>query len=408
MLDKILPGRLAHFLACAFVFALVGGAGYLTYQATIEDLTNQKFQTDRHRAEEAAERAKLLADQEGIAPEGAGYLLRRDPGYHGRHALEQKCLSCHYFGGQGQLTHLEATLNADDLARATDVPEVSGVPAEVVKVLAVKIPGYKPATGKPIEDGGRVVAYAFEGTNPLGESVEARVEPETNRVEWTVRTRQTASDLQHYGSPQWLRGLLDNPSSDHYFGKVPQCGGMARWKKNTKLTASELDQIADFFAKHMMTIPEDLPPSEWIEREEVYSHPGFDLFHKDGECASCHVTIDWGSANEEAPNLYGWGSPWYLKRLIARPGAPTSTATSTNPNRCPPSATSSPRTTWRRSSASSRTTTSAPSSPRPVLVEPLSPRQAPERIDEERLFGFSSDRPGPLSGIKDGSRADPT
>ena len=29
-LDRILPRKLAHFLACGFVFAVVGGAGYLT------------------------------------------------------------------------------------------------------------------------------------------------------------------------------------------------------------------------------------------------------------------------------------------------------------------------------------------------------------------------------------------
>ena len=34
LLDRVLPGRLAHFLACAFVFALVGGAGYLTVEAS--------------------------------------------------------------------------------------------------------------------------------------------------------------------------------------------------------------------------------------------------------------------------------------------------------------------------------------------------------------------------------------
>src|SRR5262249_21505617 len=33
LFDRVLPNRLAHFLACCLVFGLVGGAGYLTYQA---------------------------------------------------------------------------------------------------------------------------------------------------------------------------------------------------------------------------------------------------------------------------------------------------------------------------------------------------------------------------------------
>jgi ubiquinol-cytochrome c reductase cytochrome b subunit len=322
LLDKLLPRGLAHFLACGFVFALVGGAGFLTYQATIEDMTNRKFQTDRATAEEAAKRAILLAEEVGITPEGPGYLLRRDPLFHGRRVLEQKCLSCHTFGGKGQSSHLVYDVTAEDRSKVADVPKIPGVPEAVARALASRVPGYKTEAGQPVEANGRVVAYQFDGLNAQGERVEARVDAEGATVEAAVWSKQTASDLEGYGTREWLRGLLADPVATRYFGKVPQCRGMSRWRKNTKLTDKELDDIADFFEKHVATIPEDLPASEWSELEEVTSHPGFAAFNKEGECVACHTTLDWSSPNEEAPNLYGWGSPWYLRRLIKRPGAP--------------------------------------------------------------------------------------
>lgn len=322
LLDKVLPWRIVHFFACTFVFALVGGAGFLTYQATIEDLTNRKFQTDRARAEEAADRALFLAHEEGIPPEGAGYLLRRDPAYHGRHMLEQQCLSCHYFDGQGQFSHLEVTIDAERLAQVTETLAIDGLSAEASTLLAAGLPDLQVSEVQPVEEGGQVIAYAVRGENSQGEKIDVRLEPAQNRLEWNIRSKQTAADLHQYGTREWLRGMLEDPSDDRYFGQVPQLSGMARWKRNSKLSSEELDQIADFFEEHVITAPEDLPASEWEDLEEVYEHPGYDAFHKEGECASCHVVIDWSTANDEAPNLYGWGSPWYTKRLISRPGAP--------------------------------------------------------------------------------------
>jgi ubiquinol-cytochrome c reductase cytochrome b subunit len=100
LLDRLLPKRAAHFLACAFVFALVGSAGYLTAEAMFQDAHNEKFQASRNLADEASKRAWRLA-RDGVPPDGAQYLLLRDPLTHGRPLLEQKCLGCHTFGGGG-------------------------------------------------------------------------------------------------------------------------------------------------------------------------------------------------------------------------------------------------------------------------------------------------------------------
>jgi ubiquinol-cytochrome c reductase cytochrome b subunit len=103
LLDKILPSRLLHFLACMLVFALTGGAGYLTVEALHNDAVDIQFQQARDKADAEQERALFLASSPaaGIGPEGAGFLMRHDPLTQGQAVLEKKCLGCHEFGGEG-------------------------------------------------------------------------------------------------------------------------------------------------------------------------------------------------------------------------------------------------------------------------------------------------------------------
>jgi quinol-cytochrome oxidoreductase complex cytochrome b subunit/mono/diheme cytochrome c family protein len=321
LLDKILPHRLAHFLACGLVFAIAGGAAYLTVEAIRADAADPGFQEARRAAESAAHRSRVLAENVGIPPEGAGYLLRRDPLSQGRAVLERMCLGCHHYNGSGQVSRLQFSLSSDDLASAGEEPPIEGLPPEARRALGAAL-GKVASSGaaEPVESGGRVVAYRVQGTNEKGDALQARVSADGRTVEATLNSKQTASDLWHYGSGEWVRGLLEAPGDKRYFGTVPQCGGMKRWKRESKLTQRDLNQIADFFVTKLMTIPEDLPASEWAERPDVQNHPAYKHFEEGGECALCH--IDWVYPNEEAPNLYGWGSSWWIERLIKRPGAP--------------------------------------------------------------------------------------
>ena len=159
----------------------------------------------------------------------------------------------------------------------------------------------------------------IEARNGSGENVRLTVALDGKEIVQETETVQTAADLLDFGSSHWVRDLLDDPRSPRFFGKVPQCGGMNRWKSKSKLTAAELDTIADFFEKHLITVPEDLPASEWVERPDVQAHPGFKYFQEGGECATCHG--EWVYPNQEAPNLYGWGSSWWIRRMIERPGS---------------------------------------------------------------------------------------
>lgn len=250
LLNKFLPGKLAHLLACSLVFGLVGAAGVLTVQAIQEDRGNADFQANRVNADIARQRALFLAGhpKAGVPPEGSRYVLLNDPLQTGFQSLKQKCLSCHYFDGKGVLER-----------------------------------------------------------GPDGKM---------------VMSKQVAADLNGFGTRTWVRGLLENPADSKYFGTTPQCGGMQRWKKSSKLKPEELDKVADFVAL-FAEVKDDETPNDWLENETVANHPGLELFKND--CGRCHMVDPDGNlgegGEEDAPNLFGWGSTRWTARMIRHPNA---------------------------------------------------------------------------------------
>jgi ubiquinol-cytochrome c reductase cytochrome b subunit len=238
LLDRVLPSKLIHFLACMFLFALLGGAGYLTAEALQYDARDPQFRLARQKADEEEQRAIFLASNPdvGIPPEGAGFLMRRDPLTHGRSVVEKKCLSCHAFG-----------------------------------------------LGAP------------EGKKP------------------------TASDIKDFGSRAWVRGLLENPRSPAYYGKAPRLNGMVEWKKSSELKSDDLDKVADFVAS-FASIPAAMSPAEWKQSLGSDEHPGQEAFET--ECGQCHVIEGFTEGGQrKAPNLFAWGSPQWITRMIRDPSA---------------------------------------------------------------------------------------
>jgi quinol-cytochrome oxidoreductase complex cytochrome b subunit/mono/diheme cytochrome c family protein len=236
LFDRVLPGKLAHFLACSIVFALVGAAGYLTVAAVRDDAKDKSFQESRAQSDQARQRALALAANPNVMvpPEGSAYVLLRDPLTHGREVLDKKCLGCHFFDGKGE-------------------------------------------------------------------------------------DKQTASDLKDFGTRAWVRGLLDNPKANAYFGKVPQCDGMVEWKKTSKLKKAQLDDVASFVGS-FAEIPDDMTPEEWLNDPKVANHPGLEPFTK--ECGQCHVVAGLSEGGtRDAPHLFGWGSPKWIARMVRKPHA---------------------------------------------------------------------------------------
>jgi ubiquinol-cytochrome c reductase cytochrome b subunit len=99
---------------------------------------------------------------------------------------------------------------------------------------------------------------------------------------------------------------------------------MVTWKKGSKLKSkAELDQVARFVAT-FANVPSDMTPEDWQADPKVAEHPGRELFVKD--CGSCHKIPDLTEgtredAMQEAPNLFGWGSPQWMARFVHNAGA---------------------------------------------------------------------------------------
>jgi ubiquinol-cytochrome c reductase cytochrome b subunit len=132
--------------------------------------------------------------------------------------------------------------------------------------------------------------------------------------------KQTASDLEDFGSYAWIRGLLEDPKSAGHFGAVAQCDGMVEWKKSTKLKDKQLDDVARFVAS-FAAIPADQIPEEWLNSPGVADNPGLEPLQK--QCGACHV-IDGLSegGTRDAPKLFAWGWPKWMTRMIRKPGTP--------------------------------------------------------------------------------------
>jgi mono/diheme cytochrome c family protein len=116
--------------------------------------------------------------------------------------------------------------------------------------------------------------------------------------------------------------LLENPTAPAHFGAVPQCDGMAEWKKSSKLSANELDNVADFVASFAQ-VPADTTAAEWAADPKLAERPGLEPFTK--ECGQCHLVGDSGLTEgglRDAPDLFAWGSPQWIARMIRKPGAP--------------------------------------------------------------------------------------
>ncbi len=94
---------------------------------------------------------------------------------------------------------------------------------------------------------------------------------------------------------------------------------MNEWKKNSKLTAKQLDDIAEFVAS-FAHIPDDTTPDEWFSMPEVVKHPGLEPFQK--ECGTCHAIEGFTEGGiREATGLFAWGSHRWIARMIRKPGA---------------------------------------------------------------------------------------
>ena len=279
LLDKALPRKFAHFVACMFIFAVLGGAGYLTVEAMRSDAGDATFQKSRAAADEATKRALLLADSpgSGITTSGARDLLARDPLTRGMALLEQKCLGCHAFGGKTQAAK-DSAFKGFDLAHFASrewLGEYLDNPSDDKFLVRVPTaPGAKTSkTLKGMQNWKRdddfddtaqrdqVVAFVSSFSRiPVDQTVEVwAAEPRVKEhpgfqpfVEKCLNCHAVgnlgaadklnrAPGLFAYGSPQWLGRMIKNPGARDLYGFLKAHEQMPGFAE--ELTRNDLDMI---------------------------------------------------------------------------------------------------------------------------------------------------------------------
>jgi ubiquinol-cytochrome c reductase cytochrome b subunit len=144
-----------------------------------------------------------------------------------------------------------------------------------------------------------------------------------------------ASDLSGWASEKWVRGLLENPGSDTYFG-LTKLTGMKKWRGNIdaaragwkKTDAADVykkkiaEQDAEFDLLARFLADQAKPKAK---RDAKLFEEGIKVFFakKPGACAKCH-NISGGKREgaSDGPDFTDYGSQEWLRLMVMSPANP--------------------------------------------------------------------------------------
>jgi quinol-cytochrome oxidoreductase complex cytochrome b subunit/mono/diheme cytochrome c family protein len=224
------------------------------------------FHSDLEVAGKEAARAIFLASQ-GIPEAGSVYLLRSDPMLQFPRLFMKNCAGCHSFG---------------------EFPE--GIDKKDLFFQTTKQQGFEKA-------------------------------------------KFTASDLAGFGTKGWIHEFLKKPDSERFYGRSktkdgePAFDQMAGWVQSQYEEAGneegiarvkdDFGKIAGWLATHPDG-PKDAKGKEWAETEHAEA---YQLFTEKYKCTRCHGFLG-VSDKDRAPDLTGYGSQKWLRKMIQSPGHP--------------------------------------------------------------------------------------
>ena len=299
LLDKLLRPKTAHRVAMGFVIVLF---------ATTILLTLDAFRDDR---DPPAEAVALIRD-------GQRRGAKLD-------AADRETLRAWRFNRQRD----EATRVAD---RALELAATQGIPPSGPLEMIARDPTIR---GPKLFAAHCAICHRYHGHNGLG--IVPIEEP-------------TSSDLGGYASREWIRGLLDDPTSDVYFGRMKKPDGapahtrMSKWLAELRedyedddaldALAGDLDAAAAYLADESVnpgrlagTAPDAINAmiagdgSGKLAADEVQILRGRAFFIE--TCNECHSYDAKRKGTIRAPEMMGYGSPDWIERMIADPGHET-------------------------------------------------------------------------------------
>ena len=274
LLDRILPSKFLHFLACCFLFAPAGRRGLPDLrggQGRPATTSSSRRPGARPTRPASAPCSWPQAPTAGIPPEGAGFLMRHDPLTHGQAVLEKKCLGCHVLGGKGS-----GEQTASDLKNFGSRAWIRGL-LENPKASAYygKVPGldgmveWKKNTklkGKQLDDVADFVA-SFA-------SIPADITPDEwlndpkvakhpgnelfqkdcggcHKIEgYTEGGTRDAPGLFAWGSPQWISRMIRRPTAPDLYGYYEAKDHMPPFGPD-QMTDNDVDMVIRYLEERL-------------------------------------------------------------------------------------------------------------------------------------------------------------
>lgn len=278
--------KAGHVFNVVFLFALLGGAGYLTYEAVKQDSGNKEFIAAVQQSHIDGERAAVLAAN-GIPETGAKTLMRNDPKTMGPKLFAANCASCHrYEEHDGLGIKSEAKPSAADLGGyhklkwLTDFLHPQNADAhrffggtkfangKMAKFIKEDIAGYDEDEKKKLADliaKFDLVAY-YEGNDAevITDKNKANVEALTALMgdeglscmdchKFYGEGGKSGPDLTGYRSKAWIVKIITDPSHVGYKNKTGPDGKVAdkdniytmpAFGTSGQLEASEIELLA--------------------------------------------------------------------------------------------------------------------------------------------------------------------
>lgn len=254
-IERRCSSRVGAVLRCLTV--IIGGGAWagLTLAAVARDRGDSEFQAATANMAALSERTRLLADRQGIPPEGAGVLLRNDPKTQGPLLFAQHCASCHSHADRQGVGIVAAAPSAPNLYGFASRAWLGGLfdPNEIGG------PHYFGKTRFAKGDMVRSVRKAFAEANSAEGSSELR--SQYQKVAWALSAEASlpsqrdadqrdvkliaegaklltgdlsctechrfreegelgaAPDLTAYGSREWLMGMISNPQHERFYNE---------------------------------------------------------------------------------------------------------------------------------------------------------------------------------------------
>jgi ubiquinol-cytochrome c reductase cytochrome b subunit len=274
--------KLGHRFNVAFLLGLILGAGVLTYRAWWDDRYGPDaagFQVAVDEAEIDAHRAAELAS-EGIPPEGAIALVRRDAQIQGRKLFKAKCGQCHAIGTQPAAERpkrdgaprLERFASRDWLAGLLSAEAIAGPDyfgntahhgGDMARFVKEDLPDWK---REEMED--TIIALSAEAHLPEQAELDARDQAriaagvklikDENRcaqchVFYDAGSAGSAPDLTGYGSREWLMAFIGNPAAERFYGanndRMPAFCNHPPGSPQNELAPQDVELLADWLRR---------------------------------------------------------------------------------------------------------------------------------------------------------------